>query len=88
MAREYRWLAAMHRVFPLAPRPYLLCEDLEVIGSTFYVMERRTGVVVRSEEPPLLAVGGAHLRGQPLNHQLTDRGASLLRTARTAPLRG
>jgi aminoglycoside phosphotransferase (APT) family kinase protein len=55
MAREYRWLAAMHRVFPLAPRPYLLCEDLEVIGSTFYVMERRTGVVVRSEEPPLLA---------------------------------
>ena len=29
MAREFRWLSAMHRVFPLAPRPYLLCEDLE-----------------------------------------------------------
>jgi aminoglycoside phosphotransferase (APT) family kinase protein len=55
MAREYRWLAAMHRVFPLAPRPYLLCEDPDVIGSTFYVMERRTGVIVRSEEPRLLA---------------------------------
>jgi allophanate hydrolase len=31
-----------------------------------------------------LAVVGAHLSGQPLNHQLTERGASLLRTARTA----
>ena len=28
---------------------------------------------------------GAHLSGQPLNHQLTSRGASLLRTATTAP---
>ena len=55
MAREFRWLAAMHGVFPLAPRPYLLCEDLDVIGSVFYVMERRRGMVVRAEEPPALA---------------------------------
>uniref|UniRef100_UPI000A176E57 allophanate hydrolase n=1 Tax=Derxia lacustris TaxID=764842 RepID=UPI000A176E57 len=32
-----------------------------------------------------LAVVGAHLRGLPLNHQLTERGARLLRTTRTAP---
>jgi allophanate hydrolase len=32
-----------------------------------------------------LAVVGAHLSGQPLNRQLTERGATLLRTARTAP---
>lgn len=31
-----------------------------------------------------LGVVGAHLSGQPLNHQLTDRGAKLLRTTRTA----
>jgi len=31
-----------------------------------------------------LGVVGAHLSGQPLNHQLTDRGAKLLMTARTA----
>jgi allophanate hydrolase len=31
-----------------------------------------------------LAVVGAHLSGQPLNGQLTDRGAKLLRTCRTA----
>lgn len=33
----------------------------------------------------LLAVVGAHLSGQPLNHQLTSRGATLLRATRTAP---
>lgn len=31
-----------------------------------------------------LAVVGAHLTGQPLNHQLTDRGAAFVSTARTA----
>ncbi|HEV7867021.1 MAG TPA: allophanate hydrolase [Chthoniobacteraceae bacterium] len=32
-----------------------------------------------------LAVVGAHLSGQPLNRQLTERGALLTRTCRTAP---
>jgi len=32
----------------------------------------------------LLAVAGAHLSGQPLNHQLTSRHATLVRTVRTA----
>jgi aminoglycoside phosphotransferase (APT) family kinase protein len=55
MGREYRWLAALHPVFPLAPRPYVLCEDLSIIGTVFYVMERRRGIVVRSDEPMPLA---------------------------------
>jgi allophanate hydrolase len=32
----------------------------------------------------LLAVVGAHLRGQPLNHQLTDRGATFLEQTTTS----
>jgi len=52
MAREYRVLAAVHPVFPLAPQPYVLCEDPEVAGAVFYTMERRHGVVIRTEEPP------------------------------------
>jgi allophanate hydrolase len=32
-----------------------------------------------------IAVVGAHLSGQPLNHQLTDRGGVLLATTATAP---
>lgn len=33
-----------------------------------------------------LAVVGAHLSGQPLNRQLTSRGATLITTTRTAPV--
>jgi allophanate hydrolase len=33
----------------------------------------------------LIAVVGAHLRGQPLNHQLTSRKAEFIRQTRTAP---
>ena len=51
MAREYRWLTAVAPVVPLAPRVYALCEDPGIIGSVFYVMERRRGLVVRDEEP-------------------------------------
>ncbi len=41
----------------------------------------------RAPKPPdavLLAVAGAHLSGQPLNHQLTSRKATLVRAVRTA----
>jgi len=54
MARECRVLAAVHPLFPLAPRPYLLCHDPAVTGFVFYVMERRRGMVIRDDEPPEL----------------------------------
>lgn len=55
MAREYRVLAAIHPFFPPAPRVFLLCEDPAVLGATFFLMERRRGVVLRRELPPELA---------------------------------
>lgn len=55
MVREHRWLDAIHPHFPLAPRTYLVCEDPEIAGAPFYVMERRHGLVIRAEEPPQLA---------------------------------
>ena len=55
MAREYHILEAVHPVYRLAPRPFLLCEDASITGATFYIMERRHGLVVRTREPPELA---------------------------------
>jgi aminoglycoside phosphotransferase (APT) family kinase protein len=74
MAREFRWLSAIHPVFPLAPRAYLLCEDLDVIGVPFYAMERRHGIVVRTEEPAALQNPAARRR---LSKSLVDTLASL-----------
>jgi aminoglycoside phosphotransferase (APT) family kinase protein len=62
MTREHRVLSALWRVFRPAPRPYLLCEDPGVIGAPFYVMERRHGVVVRTELPPQVGGDPEHRR--------------------------
>ncbi|RME82144.1 MAG: phosphotransferase family protein [Caldilineae bacterium] len=55
MGREYRVLSVLWQAFPLAPRAYLYCDDPEVIGAPFLVMERRRGIVVRRSLPPEFA---------------------------------
>jgi aminoglycoside phosphotransferase (APT) family kinase protein len=51
MAREFRVLSAIHPYFPEAPQVFQLCEDTSVIGSTFFLMERRHGFVLRNDPP-------------------------------------
>jgi aminoglycoside phosphotransferase (APT) family kinase protein len=51
MVREHKVLSRLWRHLETAPRAYLLCEDESVIGGRFFVMERRTGVVVRTRIP-------------------------------------
>jgi aminoglycoside phosphotransferase (APT) family kinase protein len=55
MVREYKALAALGPYYAPAPRVYVLCEDLAVIGAPFFVMERRHGIVVRRTMPPEIA---------------------------------
>src|SRR5690348_7405640 len=55
MAREYRVLQALHPYFPEAPQVFLLCEDPAVVGGTFFLMERRRGIVIRDTAPAELA---------------------------------
>jgi aminoglycoside phosphotransferase (APT) family kinase protein len=52
MGREFRVLSKLCQVYPPAPRPVLYCQDPDVIGAEFYLMERRTGVILRRGEPP------------------------------------
>ena len=51
MGRESGILARLNAVYPLAPKPYFFCEDESVIGTPFYVMERRNGVVLDDSLP-------------------------------------
>ncbi|MEN8041120.1 MAG: phosphotransferase family protein [Actinomycetota bacterium] len=51
MAREYKVLSRLWREFPLAPRAHHYCEDPEIMGKPFFVMERRHGTVVRKTWP-------------------------------------
>ena len=47
MGREYRVLSGLHRVYAKVPQTLLYCDDEEVIGAPFYVMERLHGVILR-----------------------------------------
>jgi aminoglycoside phosphotransferase (APT) family kinase protein len=51
MNREYRVLSVLHQAYPYAPQAYLYCDDRDIIGADFFVMERRQGVVVRRTLP-------------------------------------
>ncbi|WP_181347153.1 phosphotransferase family protein [Thalassobacillus sp. CUG 92003] len=51
MKRESTVLEALHPIFPLAPEPYLYTDDTSIIGSEFFVMERRHGVVIDTAFP-------------------------------------
>jgi aminoglycoside phosphotransferase (APT) family kinase protein len=51
MLREAGLLERMARVFPLAPRPYAICDDAALLGVPFYVMERKRGIVLDAGFP-------------------------------------
>lgn len=74
MAREHTVLSTLWREFPLAPRALALCEDVEVLGAPFFLMERRHGLVVRQEVPPELddVPDGRHRAGLALVDALAD----------------
>ncbi len=51
MEREFKILSALHPVFNTAPKPFVFSDDESIIGSPFFVMERRHGVVLDTEFP-------------------------------------
>ena len=52
MEREAGLLQKVSPAFPLAPMPYVFCNDLSILGVPFYVMERRKGMVLNHAFPP------------------------------------
>jgi allophanate hydrolase len=64
----------MHRALPGA-----------TLGATDVPLAATPPVEVKPRKTVEVAVVGAHLSGQPLNSQLIERSARLVRTARTAP---
>jgi aminoglycoside phosphotransferase (APT) family kinase protein len=51
MKREFLIQQRLHPHYPLVPTIIALCEDPNIIGSDFYVMERINGVILRREVP-------------------------------------
>jgi aminoglycoside phosphotransferase (APT) family kinase protein len=51
MGREFNILKALYPVFPYCPKPYIYTEDESVIGSSFYLMEKLSGIILRKNLP-------------------------------------
>ncbi|MFE1025894.1 phosphotransferase family protein [Streptomyces sp. NPDC058818] len=66
MKREHRVISALHPTDVPVPRPVLLCEDEEVIGSPFYVMEFVEGTPYRTADQ-LAPLGPERTRAAVLN---------------------
>ena len=72
MNREYRVLSRLWRSFEKAPRAVAYCEDESVIGSDFFLMERRDGVVVRGEIPRIFGAGEDETATRKLSEVVVD----------------
>lgn len=77
MSREYGVLSRLYRVFDKAPRALAYCDDLDVIGSTFFIMERKPGVVVRESVPEIFGGGGDANANRALSTVVVDTLAEL-----------
>ena len=51
MSREYHLFEKLIGHYPKVPRAILYCEDEEVLGAPFYIMERVKGIILRSKMP-------------------------------------
>ncbi len=59
MGREFGILSRLCGHYPAAPRPVACCDDAEVLGAPFYLMDRVTGVILRGRQPDGLEVSPA-----------------------------
>lgn len=54
MGRESRIITGLSKVLALIPKCLHFCEDPDVLGAPFFIMEYRAGIVIGGEMPPHL----------------------------------
>jgi aminoglycoside phosphotransferase (APT) family kinase protein len=52
MSREFRVLSKLHSAYATAPQALFYCDEPEIIGAPFYVMEPVRGIILRRKLPP------------------------------------
>ncbi len=83
MLREARLLERLAPVYPRAPRPLAIADDLTILGAPFYVMERRAGIVLDTDLPAdaptgsAAAISEAFIAALAALHAVDWRGAGL-----------
>lgn len=63
MGREFRVLSKLGPAYSKAPSPFHYCEDEDIIGAKFYLMERLRGCILRKDFPSEVQVTQELLQG-------------------------
>ena len=63
MEREFKILTELNPVFSVAPKPFLFSENQTIVGSPFFLMERKNGTVIDTSFPE-----GADVRKELCQH--------------------
>ncbi|MBM7603599.1 aminoglycoside phosphotransferase (APT) family kinase protein [Metabacillus crassostreae] len=82
MEREYLVLKTLHPMFPIAPKPYIFSDDHSIVGSPFFIMERKHGVLVDTEFPPNIK------ESKELGKQLSEQMVNTLVQLHELPYKG
>lgn len=62
MGREFKVLSLLRDHYGKIPKPFLYCDNLEIIGTPFYIMERIKGVILRPSAATDLKIAPAEMR--------------------------
>jgi aminoglycoside phosphotransferase (APT) family kinase protein len=74
MEREFNILKEIHPFFPAAPKPYLFADE-SIIGSPFFLMERKHGVLLDTDFPESIEPTEDICRG--ISETMVDRLVAL-----------
>ncbi|MEH7494626.1 phosphotransferase family protein [Neobacillus niacini] len=66
MEREFKIISELHPVFSVTPKPILFSNQQTIVGSPFFIMERKNGIVIDTSFPDKITVT------KQLCHQLSE----------------
>ncbi|NOT76391.1 MAG: phosphotransferase family protein [Cyclobacteriaceae bacterium] len=75
MGREFNVLSLLKNSYSRIPAPIIYCQDEKIIGSTFYIMERIKGVILRPSSVKEIRVTSSEMR--KISESLVDNLAAL-----------
>jgi aminoglycoside phosphotransferase (APT) family kinase protein len=75
MGREFKVLSLLRDHYSKVPAPLAYCEDAEVIGTPFYIMERLRGVILRPGHSQSIKLAPAEMKS--VSQSLVDNLAAL-----------
>lgn len=71
MEREYTFLSRLEPKFKTAPKPYIFSNDKSIVGSPFFIMERKKGIILDTDFPENISYSSD--KGRRISELMVDK---------------